>query len=100
MLENLRASVHRREAMLERVRGVLVAELKARAATDEIDPDTPLFGTGLGLDSIDMVDLIVAIETAFHIKFPETMQGRAAMRTVNGLVDLLLDLQGGADAHG
>ena len=51
--------IETREQALARIREILIQKLHVRRAPDEIDPDTPLFGTGLGLDSVDAVDLHV-----------------------------------------
>jgi len=64
-----------------------------RRTPDEIDPDTALFGSGLGLDSIDAVELVVQLDTDFNVQLPNDVFGRAEMRTVNGLVDLVLAAQ-------
>ena len=84
------AYVERREATLARVRALLIERLRVQRAPDEIDPDTPLFGTGLGLDSIDAVELIVLIETVWGLRLPNDLTGRASLRTVNSVVDLVL----------
>jgi acyl carrier protein len=83
----------RRAALVEVVQQVIVHDLKVRVAFDQIQPDTPLFGTGLGLDSIDAVDLAIGIERRAGVRLPDDARGRAALRTVNQLVDLLLQLQ-------
>ncbi len=57
---------------------------------DEIDPDAVLFGTGLGLDSVDAVELTVAIESEFGVKVPDNEKSRSIFRTVNSLVDHIL----------
>lgn len=74
---------------------ILVRDLGIRRELGEIDPDTPLFGTGLGLDSVDAVELVVAAETEFGLRVPDGPIARTGMRTVNTLVDLLLDLSVG-----
>jgi acyl carrier protein len=86
----LAAYVSRRERALARVRATLVESLELGRAADEIDPDTPLFGSGLGLDSIDAVELVVQLDTVFGVRLPNDVFGRAELRTVNGLVDLVL----------
>lgn len=83
----------RRQEMLERVRGLLIEKLRVPREPDEIDPDTPLFGGGLALDSIDAVDLLVQLSADFGIEIPTHREGRAAMRTVNSLVDLALEVE-------
>lgn len=100
MSASLREQVAHREEVLARVRRLLIEKLRVRRAPDEIDPDTPLFGTGLGLDSIDSVELLVCLDTDFGVRLPNDTTGRAILRTVNGIVDLVLahELEGGGRA--
>ncbi len=88
------ALVARRTALLERVRKVLIERLMVARAPEEIDPDAPLFGTGLGLDSVDAVELVVSLETEFGITLPEGSVGRRSMRTVGSLIDLVMTREG------
>lgn len=81
----------RREDALARVRQVLITNLKVALPPERIDLDAPLFGTGLGLDSVDAVELVVAIETEFGLRMPEDATGPYAFRTVHSLVELVLD---------
>lgn len=81
----------RREEALARVRRVLVTNLKVALPEEQIELDAPLFGTGLGLDSVDAVELVVAVETEFGLRLPEGAAGPAAFRTVHSLVELVLD---------
>ena len=82
--------ISRREQVLAEIRRILIANLDVRREPDEIDPDTPLFGSGLGLDSVDAVEIVVSLESTFGFSFPNEAAGRTAMRTVNSLVDLIL----------
>ena len=82
--------VARHEAALARVRQVLVTQLKVTLPPEQIELDAPLFGTGLGLDSVDAVELVVAIETEFGLRLPEGAAGPAQFRTVHSLVELVL----------
>jgi len=92
---DLSTTILKRRETLDRVRMILVRDLGIRRELGEIDPDTPLFGTGLGLDSVDAVELVVAAETEFGLRVPDGPIARTGMRTVNTLVDLLLDLSVG-----
>ncbi len=85
-----RAHIERRTGVLDRVRKVLIERLHVPRAPGEIDPDAPLFGTGLGLDSVDAVELVVSLETEFSITLPEGVVTRRAMRTVGSVVDLVM----------
>ena len=55
----------------------------------ELDPDTPLFGTGLGLDSVDAVEIVVGLESEFGISLDKG-DSMFALRTINSLVDVVL----------
>jgi acyl carrier protein len=86
----LSSLIARREEMLGRVRRILIERLRVPREPDEIDPDVSLFGTGLGLDSVDAVELLVSLESELGVKLPPEGNARRAMRTVNTLVDLAL----------
>lgn len=88
--EAVLAQVARRQRALEAVRELLVEALKVRMDKEDIDPDVSLFGTGLGLDSVDAVELVVSLETQLGVILPDTSAARAHLRTVNTLVDLVL----------
>ncbi len=52
---------------------------------DDIDPDTPLFGTGLGLDSIDALELSVLVSRSYGIQIDNNEQGRTAFVSLRTL---------------
>jgi acyl carrier protein len=83
--------VAKREEALARVRRVLVESLRLAMPPERIELDAPLFGTGLGLDSVDAVELVVAIETEFGFRIPEGAAGPWALRTVHSLVEFVLE---------
>jgi acyl carrier protein len=104
----LAAKIERREDILRRIRKILIERLQVRRDSDELDPDTPLFGAGIGLDSVDSVELVVSIETEFGLKLKQEASGRRFMRTINTMADMVSHLMdekqsqeeaGGADAR-
>lgn len=55
--------------------------------TDEIETEAPLFGTGLGLDSIDALELIVMLEKQYGIKLANPAEGKAIFKNVTTMAD-------------
>ena len=93
-------SVAQREQALGRIREILIEKLHVRRDPDEMDPDTPLFGTGLRLDSIDAVELWISVSVEFGFPPPEDERRVTAMRTLNTLADMVLVETGlGSDTH-
>ena len=47
---------------------LIVSTLNLESPAEEIDPDAPLYGEGLGLDSIDILEIALAISKAYGVK--------------------------------
>lgn len=56
---------------------------------DEIRDDEPLFREGLGLDSIDLLEIVVRIEKTFGLKIQNDEVGRSALRDIASLSDAI-----------
>lgn len=76
----------------------LVAELKRHiidtleledVTPEQIETEAPLFREGLGLDSIDAVELVVMIEKNYGIKMKKMATARAAFQSVRTLADFI-----------
>jgi acyl carrier protein len=80
-----------RAAILARVQAMLVDVLMLDRSPEQLDPDAPLFGGGLALDSLDAVELVVAVEQAFQIRVVEDREAPPlALRSLNNLIDHIL----------
>jgi acyl carrier protein len=90
MRAELAARIAQREEILARLRDVLIERMRLRREHGEIDPDAPLFGAGFGLDSLDAVELVVALEHTFAVKLQDGRLLRQQMRTLNTLADLVI----------
>lgn len=55
----------------------------------DIDNDAPLFGEGLGLDSIDALELIVLMEKNYGIKLQDPAKGKEIFKSVNVMADYI-----------
>ena len=68
----------------------IIEALKLQDITPEqIDDDAPLFGTGLGLDSIDALELVVLLEKEYGIVIKDIEEGRPAFRSARTLSDFI-----------
>ena len=76
----------------------LISELKSRIITalnledvkaEDIDAHAPLFGDGLGLDSIDALELIVMMEKYYGIKLADASQGKTIFRSLSTMADYI-----------
>src|SRR4051812_33202442 len=56
----------------------------------DIDDAAPLFGSGLGLDSLDALQLAMSVEEKFGVRIPEGDEARPIFASVNSLVDHIL----------
>ena len=56
---------------------------------EEIDNDEPLFGDGLGLDSIDALELIVLLEKDYGIKLEDPSKGKEIFSSINSMADYI-----------
>jgi acyl carrier protein len=58
-------------------------------APEDIEDDAPLFGDGLGLDSIDALELVVALEKIYNVFIPDSEMGKKVFRSVNALANFV-----------
>ncbi len=68
------------------IKKLIIATLKLEDIhPQDIDDDGPLFGEGLGLDSIDALELVVALEKTYGAVIPDSEVGKRVFRSVNTL---------------
>lgn len=90
----LERQIAEREAVLAQIKRILIEALHVRRPPEQIDPDTPLFGTGLRLDSLDAVELWVHVTKDFGVELPQDPLRRiTTTRTLGTLADLILEQQ-------
>ena len=56
-------------------------------APEDIDAEAPLFGDGLGLDSIDALELIVLLEREYGIKPSNPAEGKQIFKSIASIAD-------------
>jgi acyl carrier protein len=72
----------------QRLKELMISELMLDMAADEIGDDTPLFGpAGIGLDSVDALQLVVMIEKNFGFKMADQDQAKRILQSVNTIAE-------------
>jgi acyl carrier protein len=72
------------EELIQELKGHIIEVLNLEDVTPEdIDNDAPLFGEGLGLDSIDALELIVMMEKEYGIKLKNPAEGKEIFKSIN-----------------
>ena len=74
------------------IKEMLVKNLMLQTTAEQIGDDLPLFGPGgLGLDSIDALELVVSLEKTFGVGVPNSEVARTALQTVNSMHDYIVE---------
>lgn len=60
----------------------------------DIKEDAPLFGDGLGLDSIDALELIVLLEKHYGLKVTNPEKGKEVFHSINSMADYITKMKG------
>lgn len=92
--DDLALYLERRERALDEVRRLLASVINFTGDPGDIDPDAGLFGTGLGLDSLDAVEVLIGLEMDLGIKLEGDDPIRLGLRSVNGVVDVVMRARG------
>ena len=79
------------ENLRDAIKAMMVENLMLKVSKEEIGDDLPLFGPdGLGLDSIDALELVVSLEKHFGVTVPNSETARQALATVNTIHDYVV----------
>ena len=75
------------DALIDKLKGEIIEQLNLADLTKaDIDVDAPLFGEGLGLDSIDALELIVLLDKHYGIKIDSAADGKVVFHSVSSMV--------------
>ena len=78
------------EQLIEQLKSQIIEALNFEDMTPyDIDTDAPLFGEGLGLDSIDALELIMLMDREYGIKLADPKQGKAIFRSVRTMAEYI-----------
>ena len=68
-----------------RIKRAIVSALRLPMQPEEIQDDAPLFGEGLGLDSIDALELVLELERTFGVTIADEQTGARVLRSVSSI---------------
>lgn len=77
------------EALRAEIKQAIVRSLRLPIKAVDIGDDVPLFGEGLGLDSIDVLELVLELERAFGASITDEETGTRVLRTVNTITEFV-----------
>ena len=83
--------------LIEQIKQFIIQRLKLVEMTPEmIETDAPLFGEGLGLDSIDALELVLGLEKEFGVIIPDAEVGKKVFQSARTIAQYVLENQGTA----
>ncbi len=89
--QSVQTYINDRKEILSEIKLMIIERLNLDLSEDEIDNDSPLFGMGLGLDSIDALELVVGVEESMNVTVPEG--NLHIFRSINSLADFIMEYQ-------
>lgn len=91
----LKAQIERRAEVLKVIKEDLITRLNLPFRPEDLHEDISLLGSGLGLDSLDALEVILGIEHSFGVKVEEDNIG--ILRSINSIADYVLEQRAGEE---
>ncbi|MCJ7546855.1 MAG: phosphopantetheine-binding protein [Deltaproteobacteria bacterium] len=83
------------EELITEVKKLIIERLKLEEITvADIITDAPLFGEGLGLDSIDALELVIGLEKEYGVSIPDAEVGKKVFQSVRTIAQYIVDNHG------
>jgi acyl carrier protein len=74
------------DTLSEQVKVAIVRCLRMPITPEEIQDDMPLFDEGLGLDSIDALEIVLELQRTFNVEITDEQLGKRVLRSVGTIV--------------
>jgi acyl carrier protein len=88
MDEDMKRRIEERADALKIIKDDLITRLDLPYEPEDLHEDVSLLGSGLGLDSLDALEVILGIEHAFKVKVDE--DNISILRSINSIADYVL----------
>lgn len=83
-------------ALKQQIRQLMVENLMLQISADEIGDDQPLFGPGsVGLDSVDALQLVVALDKNYGLKVADPEAAKVILKSVSTIAEAVAKHQAG-----
>jgi acyl carrier protein len=80
------------DELIDKLKQEVIQQLNLEdISAKDIDPDAPLFGEGLGLDSIDALELIVLLEKNYGIKIEDPKDGKKIFFSIRTMAEYIAE---------
>lgn len=80
------------DQLIEELKSKLITSLKlSDIKPQDIDPDAPLIGEGLGLDSIDTLEILVILQKDYGVTVPDVNAGRKVFSSLRTLAEYITE---------
>lgn len=91
--QEVKERIAERAAVLATFKQELITRLNLPYKPEDLHEDIALLGAGLGLDSLDALEIVLCVENSFGIKIPD--HSTPVLRSINTIVDYVLSQKKG-----
>src|SRR5437660_7205384 len=78
-----------RDQLKAEIKEAIIRSLRLPISAAELGDSTPLFGEGLGLDSIDVLELVLELERSFGVSIGDEQTGMKVLGSVDTIADFI-----------